>query len=101
MNRAKDINMPSAYTLTRKTDMKKMSREEKARLISPRRVGLLRWLVPSQSVKGREYVVTLWRGGLTCSCPDRIYRHTTCKHILSVKRRSMLAKFLPVKEVRV
>jgi hypothetical protein len=29
---------------------------------------------------GTEYAVTLTEGLATCSCPDSMYRHITCKH---------------------
>ena len=47
------------------------------------------WLVPSQSSKGRGYVVSFTGDEYTCTCPDYQHRHSNpksgyCKHIYAV-----------------
>jgi uncharacterized Zn finger protein len=47
-------------------------------------VGALTFAVKSQT-KDIKYEVKLENGVWTCQCPDHIYRHRDCKHILAVK----------------
>ncbi|MEM0080050.1 MAG: helicase-related protein [Nitrososphaerota archaeon] len=45
------------------------------------------WIVPSETVQGREYIVKLLDDGrYVCTCPDHVYRRRECKHIRKVKR---------------
>lgn len=43
-----------------------------------------RWLVPSQSGKGR-YVVTVGENGFRCTCEDWLERREDCKHCLAIQ----------------
>lgn len=51
--------------------------------VEPKQVAFNQYLVPSQS-KDLNYIVTLYSGTWSCSCPDNQYRHVTCKHIHAV-----------------
>ena len=60
---------------------------------------LVVWLVESQTDAHEVYTVTLERDGwpaTTCSCPDHVYRHQTCKHIEAVALLSQPAQPAPV-----
>ena len=37
--------------------------------------------VESQSDEDKTYTVNLADGDVSCTCPDHVYRGTTCKHI--------------------
>ena len=44
----------------------------------------LEYLVQSQRQDGVYYSVSLANG--SCSCPDYLFRHSECKHIMAVKK---------------
>lgn len=73
---------------TIKTDWKKLSREERGKLLakSTRIVKThLGWRVSSQTNKGRQYVVRMMKDNPKCDCPDCELRHKKCKHIYAVE----------------
>jgi transposase len=73
---------------TLKTDWKKLSREERGKLLakSTRIVKTPQgWRVTSQSNTSRQYIVKLLRDRPVCSCPDCELRHRKCKHIYAVE----------------
>ncbi len=48
------------------------------------------FFVPSQTQREKgviAYEIRITKNGLKCSCPDCVYRHVECKHILAVKQR--------------
>jgi transposase len=73
---------------TLKTDWKKLSREERGKLLanSTRIVKIPKgWRVTSQTNKCIDYFVTYTKDEPKCSCPDCELRHKKCKHIHAVE----------------
>jgi transposase len=73
---------------TFKTDWKKLSREERGKLLakSTKIVKIPKgWRVTSQTNKCIDYFVTYKKDEPKCSCPDCELRHKKCKHIYAVE----------------
>ena len=73
---------------TLKTDWKKLSREERGRLLS-KSTRIVQtpsgWRVTSQTNTSRQYMVKFIRDNPKCNCPDCELRHKKCKHIYAVE----------------
>ena len=61
------------------------------------------YLVRSQTIGHKRYVVQLIDGVWACDCPDHQYRHSCCKHTHSVeisrKMRDAVAETVTIKQV--
>ena len=44
-----------------------------------------KWTVPSDTVRGKNYLVERTPEGWTCACSDHVFRDHECKHIRKVR----------------
>lgn len=73
---------------TLKTDWKKLTREERGKLLakSTRIVKTpFGWRVTSQTNTSKQYMVRFLHDNPKCTCPDCAMRHKKCKHIYAVE----------------
>jgi transposase-like protein len=67
------------------TDMRQEKGQEIANNGSVKRLDACTYSIKSQSNNGFYIVAKDRRNNWSCTCPDHIYRHTMCKHILAVE----------------